>query len=79
MFTSKAATGAFGCNLNFIGNDEFEFARLIFGQDDSPKFPGKKELVGFWYDADNRYTDSEMSQGPRDKGRKLKTPIIEHV
>jgi hypothetical protein len=37
-------------------------------------FPGKKELIGFWYDADNRYNDSEI-----DMGRKLKDPIIETI
>ncbi|KAF7340808.1 SET domain-containing protein [Mycena sanguinolenta] len=70
LFKNEDDADAFGCNLAFIGQ-EWEFARLIFGEEDSSTFPGEKELVGFWYDADNRYNDSE-----RDWGRKLNTPLV---
>ncbi|KAJ7200586.1 hypothetical protein GGX14DRAFT_400583 [Mycena pura] len=64
----------FGCHLPSIGNDDWEFARLIFSEEDSPLFAGKKELVGFWYDQDNRYKDSEV-----DRGTELKTPVIKNI
>ncbi|KAJ7791472.1 hypothetical protein B0H14DRAFT_3500386 [Mycena olivaceomarginata] len=51
---SGGGEDAFGCNLKFLG-EEWEFARLIFSEEDSTVFPGEKELVGFWYDQDNRY------------------------
>ncbi|KAF8184153.1 hypothetical protein K438DRAFT_1974738 [Mycena galopus ATCC 62051] len=73
FFKAEGDTDAFGCNLAFMG-EEWEFARLIFGEEESTTFPGKKELVGFWYDADNRYNDAEMSVG-----RKLETPLFEHI
>jgi hypothetical protein len=47
---------------------DWEFARLIFSED-SKLFPGEKELVGFWYDADNRYHEI-------DDERKLEMPIF---
>ncbi|KAK7028466.1 SET domain protein, sequence [Favolaschia claudopus] len=65
---------AFGCNLAFISNSDWEFARLIFSEEDSAKFPGNKELIGFWYDGDNRYNDAEM-----DMGITLGTPIFEII
>ncbi|KAJ7187222.1 hypothetical protein C8R46DRAFT_981505 [Mycena filopes] len=65
---------AFGCHLPSIGDDDWEFARLIFGEEDSPLFPGKKELVGFWYDQDNRYKDSVV-----DRGIELGTPVIKEI
>ncbi|KAJ7888584.1 hypothetical protein B0H14DRAFT_3127210 [Mycena olivaceomarginata] len=47
LFASEA-TEAFGCNLAFIGDvSEWDFAQLIFGEEDSSVFPGEKELVGF--------------------------------
>ncbi|KAJ6510856.1 hypothetical protein C8R45DRAFT_1161963 [Mycena sanguinolenta] len=72
LFKNEEDENAFGCNLAFIG-EEWEFARLIFGEQESSTFPGEKELVGFWYDADNRYNDSE-----RDWGRTLKTPLLKN-
>ncbi|KAF7333442.1 SET domain protein, sequence [Mycena venus] len=74
LYNSKGDAEAFGCHLAFIGNDDWEFARLIFGEEESTTFPGKRELVGFWYDADNRYNDSEMTMG-----RKLGTPVVENI
>jgi hypothetical protein len=47
---------------------DWEFARLIFSED-SKLFPGEKELVGFWYDGDNRYHEI-------DDERKLEMPIF---
>ncbi|KAJ6456588.1 hypothetical protein C8R47DRAFT_186897 [Mycena vitilis] len=75
FFQSEQAADAFGCNLNFVGSGDWECARLIFGEEDAEMFPGKKELIGFWYDDnDNRYNDSEI-----DMRRKLETPLIEYV
>ncbi|KAJ6457002.1 hypothetical protein C8R47DRAFT_1248470 [Mycena vitilis] len=75
FFKSEQDADAFGCILNFVGSGDWECARLIFGEEESMMFPGKKELIGFWYDDnDNRYNDSEI-----DMGWKLEDPIIEHV
>lgn len=73
MFKNEEDKEPFGCNLAFMG-DEWEFARLIFGEEESKTFPGKQELVGFWYDADNRYNDSEL-----DLGRKLEEPMFDDI
>jgi hypothetical protein len=64
---------SFGCNLPFLG-EGWEFARLIFSEEDSTTFPGEKELVGFWYDQDNRYNDCEDEMQ-----RKLKEPAFEII
>ncbi|KAJ7102776.1 hypothetical protein C8R44DRAFT_887512 [Mycena epipterygia] len=61
----------FGCNLAFLG-EEWEFARLVFSE--SETFPGEKELVGFWYDQDNRYNNAEF-----ELERKLEEPLFEIV
>jgi hypothetical protein len=68
---SGGGEDAFGCNLKFLG-EEWEFARLIFSEEDSTVFPGEKELVGFWYDRDNRYSESE-----EDLGRPWEEPLFE--
>lgn len=47
----------------------WEFARLIFSKEDSTMFPGKKELIGFWYDQDNRYNYEDD----------LKEPVFENI
>ncbi|KAJ7270428.1 hypothetical protein C8J57DRAFT_1508460 [Mycena rebaudengoi] len=73
FFASESAQ-QLGCNIKFIGDDEdWEFARLIFSDDDSTVFPGE-ELVGFWYDQDNRYhEDAEYNERP------LEDPLLESL
>lgn len=76
LFSSQDGTQSkepFGCNLAFLG-EEWEFARLIFSEDESETFPGEKELVGFWYDQDNRYNDAEF-----ELERKLEEPLFDII
>ncbi|KAJ7597623.1 hypothetical protein C8J56DRAFT_1159492 [Mycena floridula] len=44
-----------GCNLTV--DAEWQFVRLIYGQETSSRFPGERELVAVWYDFENRYAE----------------------
>lgn len=46
---------------------------MIFSEEDSAMFPGKKELIGFWYD------DCHASYGDLQPGETLRDPLFEHV
>jgi hypothetical protein len=65
---------SFGCNLNHIGTADWDYARLIFSDDESEKFPGEKELVAFWYDGNNSYDEFEDTYG-----KPLGEPKFENV
>ncbi|KAF7290821.1 hypothetical protein MIND_01323300 [Mycena indigotica] len=52
-----------GCHLP-ITKSEYEFARMIFSEEDSVSVPGKKELVAFWYERDNMYHYEEALGEP---------------
>jgi len=49
---------------------------MIFSEEDSAMFPGKKELVAFWYDDCHAHYDEYEEAAP---GEKLRDPIFEHV
>ncbi|KAF7329487.1 hypothetical protein MKEN_00211100 [Mycena kentingensis (nom. inval.)] len=50
---------AVGCNLT-LPTTEYEYARMIYSEEDCPAAPDKKELVAFWYEGDNRYEYEEV-------------------
>jgi hypothetical protein len=69
-FYSSEESLPFGCHLRF-GGDEWEVGKMIFSEEDSTMFPGKKELIAFWYD------DCYAEYG--DHGPVKSVPIFEHV
>jgi hypothetical protein len=59
--------------LKFCG-EEWDAGRMIFSEEDSAMFPGKKELVAFWYDDCHAgYEDHIALEG------ELQDPTFEHV
>ncbi|KAK7033553.1 hypothetical protein VNI00_012777 [Paramarasmius palmivorus] len=55
LFATLTDQEPFGCNLSFIGSSDWEHAKLIFSEEPSQRFPGKRELLAFWYDDRQAY------------------------
>lgn len=71
FFSKDAPTESFGCHLQGFG-EEWDAPWLIYGEKDSTMFPGEKELVAFWYDRDNSYSDCDS-----DGGHDVQPPLFE--
>lgn len=74
LFSADETATPFGCHIKFHGQ-EWEVGRLIFGDKDSLIFPGKKELVAFWYDENHHYEEEEYTM----LGEEIRDPIFEYV